>query len=64
MGEARLYKLFELVHFDASTADGCSRNGTHEIEDLESSKRLGEMFKEFFDYAICKLKDEFAKHSG
>ena len=64
MGEARLYKLFECVRFGASTLDGRSRNGTHEIEDLESSERLGERFEEFFDYAICKLKDEFANHLG
>ena len=64
MGEARLYKLSELVHFGANTVDDRSRNGTHEIEDLEFSERLGEGFEEFFDYAICKLKDEFAKHSG
>ena len=35
-------------------------NGTYQIEDLESSKRLGDGFEEFVDYAICKLKNEFA----
>ena len=64
MGEARLYKLFELVHFGASTVDGGSRNGTHEIEDLEPLERLRERFEDFFDYALCKLKDEFANHNG
>ena len=64
MGEARLYKLSECVRFGTSTVDGPSRNSTHEIEDLESSERLGERFEEFFDYAICKHIFEFANHLG
>jgi hypothetical protein len=42
------------------TIHGRFRDGTHEIEESESSERLGDEFEEFVDYAICKLKNEFA----
>jgi hypothetical protein len=36
---------------------GRSWNGTHEIEESESSERLGDESEKFIDYAICVAKN-------
>jgi hypothetical protein len=59
---ARLHKLFVFVRFVASDADHYRAvpDGTHEIKSSKFSERLGDGFEEFIDYAVCKLKNEFA----
>ena len=62
-GRGALIQTEKFVRFVASDLDhimAIPGTAPIKVELVNSPERLGDEFENFFDYAICKLKNEFA----